>query len=51
MSEHHTFSVADAVEFGVNKAILLHNFRFWLGVNQRNQGVPARRGNLDVFNS
>ena len=36
MSEHHTFSVADAVEFGVNKAILLHNFRFWLGVNQRN---------------
>lgn len=37
MSEHHTFSVADAVEFGVNKAILLHNFRFWLGVNQRNQ--------------
>jgi len=37
MSEHHTFSVADAVEFGVNKAILLHNFRFWLGVNQRNK--------------
>lgn len=36
MSEHHTFSVADAIEFGVNKAILLHNFRFWLGVNQRN---------------
>ena len=36
MSEHHTFSVADAIEHGVNKAILLHNFRFWLGVNQRN---------------
>lgn len=36
MSEHHTFSVADAVVHGVNKAILLHNFRFWLGVNQRN---------------
>jgi len=36
MSEHHTFSVKDAVEFGVNKSILLHNFRFWLGINQRN---------------
>ena len=48
MSEHHTFSVTDAVEFGVNKSILLHNFRFWLGINQRN-GECQREGATWTF--
>jgi len=33
--EHHSFSVQDAIEYGLSKAVLLHNFRFWLGINQR----------------
>jgi len=37
--EHH-FEVEDAVKYGVHKAILLYNFRFWIlhnMVNKRNQ--------------
>lgn len=37
MNDVHLFSVDDAVKFGVNKAILLHNLKFWILKNKANQ--------------
>ena len=31
--EHH-FAIDDAIKFGINKAILLYNFKFWLEHNK-----------------
>ena len=31
----HSFNVLDAEKYGVSKAILLHNFRYWLDFNQK----------------
>lgn len=33
---HHSFSVAHAVEYGVNEAILIQNFYFWISHNRAN---------------
>lgn len=36
MSDHH-FSVEDAQTYGVEEAIMLHNFKFWIAKNKANR--------------
>lgn len=36
MSLHYTFSVEHAEKYGLNEAILLHNFIYWTKINQSN---------------
>ena len=33
----HSFEVEDAVKYGVEKAIILNNLRFWLEKNRANR--------------
>lgn len=37
MTTAHTFNVDDAVKYGVDGAIMLNNFRFWIAKNKANQ--------------
>ena len=36
MSTHYTFSVEHAEKYGLNEAIMLHNFIYWLNINRAN---------------
>jgi len=36
IEQDHHFNVGEAIQYGVNKAILLHNIRFWLIRNMAN---------------
>ena len=36
LKEHH-FNIADAVQYGTDKAVLLYNLRFWLDYNKANK--------------
>jgi hypothetical protein len=46
----HAFNIAEAVEHGVEKAILLYNIRFWLEKNKANE-TNARDGYYWTYNS
>ena len=49
MREHH-FRIEDAVEYGVEKAILLYNIEYWLGKNKAN-GKNLKDGYYWTYNS
>ena len=34
-SQHHSFDIHLATEFGIEEAILIHHFQHWVGVNRR----------------
>ena len=34
-SEHHSFDVYLAAEYGIQEAIMIHHFQHWIGVNMR----------------
>jgi hypothetical protein len=46
----HAFNIEEAVEHGVEKAILLYNIRFWLEKNKANE-TNARDGYYWTYNS
>lgn len=46
----HAFSVKDAKKYGIEKAILLFNFRYWLDKNKANR-TNVRDGYYWTFNS
>lgn len=48
--EYHAFSVAEAREYGIEKAILLFNIRFWLKKNSAN-GKHIYEGFVWTYNS
>ncbi|MEQ0775931.1 hypothetical protein ABLT15_26855 [Paraburkholderia tropica] len=47
---HHTFSVAHAVEYGVNEAVFIQNFIFWISHNRAN-GRHFYDGRTWTYNS
>lgn len=47
--EYH-FKVDDAIEFGVNEAILIYNFRFWIMKNKAN-GTHFHEGRTWTYNN
>ena len=47
---NHAFSVDDAVKYGVDSAIILHNIRFWLAHNKANR-THINDGYVWTYNS
>ena len=47
--EYH-FKVDDAIEYGVNEAILIYNFRFWIMKNKAN-GTHFHEGRTWTYNN
>lgn len=37
MTTHHHFNIEDAMKYGVDAAIILNNFRYWLNFNKKKQ--------------
>ena len=46
----HSFDIAVAKEFGVNEAVLIRNFQYWILQNKAN-GVNQREGRTWTYNS
>lgn len=47
-SLHHTFDIQLAQQYGIEEAILIHHFQFWIMVNIR-QGVNLHEGRIWTF--
>ena len=49
VEQDHHFNVEEATKYGIEKAILLHNIRFWLQKNKANKNNKHRHFNGNIY--